>query len=45
MKCKHRIAFLHAYFGVKKLLPAHKRLLRAVLRKQRLMEWKLGNEN
>jgi heptose I phosphotransferase len=43
--CKHKIAFLHDYFGVKKLTPYHRRLLRSVLFKQKLMERKLGNDN
>jgi heptose I phosphotransferase len=43
--CRHKIAFLHEYFGVKKLLPAHKKLILAVIRKQKIMEWKLGNDN
>jgi heptose I phosphotransferase len=45
IKCKHKIAFLHEYFGVEKLLPVHKRLIRAVMRKQKKMERKLGNDN
>jgi heptose I phosphotransferase len=45
IKCRHKIAFLHEYFGVKKLRPAHKRLIAAVIRKQRKMERKLGNDN
>lgn len=40
--CRERLAFLHAYFGVRKLLPAQRRLARIVLFKQRCMEWKLG---
>ena len=43
--CKHKIAFLHEYFGVKKFSPKQKRLIRSVIRKQRIMEWKLGNDN
>jgi hypothetical protein len=43
--CKHKIAFLHEYFGVKKFLPEHKRLIRSVVLKQKIMEWKLGNDN
>jgi hypothetical protein len=43
--CKHKIAFLHEYFGVKKFLPEHKRWIRSVVLKQRIMEWKLGNDN
>ncbi len=42
IKCTHRMAFMHRYLGVKKLRPRHKRLIRRVLAKQRLMEWKLG---
>jgi len=42
IKCTHRMAFMHRYLGVKKLRPRHKRLVRQVLAKQRLMEWKLG---
>jgi hypothetical protein len=43
--CKHKIAFLHEYFGVKKFRPEHKRLIRSVALKQKIMEWKLGNDN
>ena len=42
IKCTHRMAFMRRYLGVKKLRPRHKRLIRQVLAKQRLMEWKLG---
>ena len=42
IKCAHRMAFMRRYLGVKKLRPRHKRLIRRVLAKQRLMEWKLG---
>lgn len=42
VKCTHKMAFLHAYFGVRKLRPSHKRLIRAVLAKQQLMELKQG---
>ena len=42
MSCTRRLAFFRAYLGVSKLGPADKRLLRAVLRKQKLMELKLG---
>lgn len=42
IKCTHGIVFMRRYLGVKKLLPRHKRLIRRVLAKQRLMEWKLG---
>ena len=41
-KCTHRMAFMRRYLGVEKLRPRHKRLIRRVLAKQRLMEWKLG---
>lgn len=40
--CKERVAFLHAYFGVRKLLPEQKRLVRQVVFKQRWMERTLG---
>jgi hypothetical protein len=43
--CKHKIAFLHEYFGVKKFRPEHKRWIRSIVLKQRIMEWKLGNDN
>jgi heptose I phosphotransferase len=43
--CRQKVAFLHEYFGVKKLQPAHKKLIRAVMAKQRRMERKLGNDN
>ena len=42
IKCTQRMAFIRRYLGVKKLRPRHKRLIRRVLAKQRLMEWKLG---
>ncbi len=42
IKCTHKIAFLREYFGVRKLLPSHKRLIRAILAKQQLMELKQG---
>ena len=45
IECKHKIAFLHEYFGVKKLLPAQRKLIRAVIGKQKSMERKLGNDN
>jgi hypothetical protein len=45
IRCKHKIAFLHEYFGVKKFSPEQKRLIRSVIRKQRIMEWKMGNDN
>jgi heptose I phosphotransferase len=42
--CRQRIAFMRHYLGVRKLGPAEKRLIRAVLFKQRLMQWRLGDE-
>lgn len=42
---RQKITFLHEYFGVKKLQPAHKKLIRAVMAKQKRMERKLGNDN
>jgi heptose I phosphotransferase len=45
IRCKHRIAFIKQYLGVKKLGPADKRLIRAVMRKKWFMEWKLGIED
>ncbi|MBN2578648.1 MAG: hypothetical protein JXB10_06615 [Pirellulales bacterium] len=45
IKCTHQMAFIKRYLGVNKLRPADKRLIRAVLRKKRLMEWKLGIED
>jgi hypothetical protein len=42
IKSTHKMAFIREYLGVRKLLPAHKRLIRAVLAKQRRMERKLG---
>jgi heptose I phosphotransferase len=42
VKCTHKIAFVRAYLGVKKLRPRDKRLIRAVLAKQQLMERKQG---
>jgi heptose I phosphotransferase len=45
IQCRHKIAFLHEYFGVKKLRAAHKRLIAAIIHKQRKMERKLGNDN
>jgi heptose I phosphotransferase len=41
----HKMAFIREYLGVDKLRPADKRLIRSVLFKQRLMEWRLGNDN
>ncbi len=40
--CSQRMAFMRRYFGVDKLLPCHKRLIREVLAKQQLMERRLG---
>lgn len=40
--CSQRMAFVHCYFGVERLQPRHKRLIREVLAKQQLMERKLG---
>ena len=40
--CSQRMAFMRCYFGVDKLLPRHKRLIREVLAKQQLMERRLG---
>jgi hypothetical protein len=45
IRCKQRVAFIKQYLGVKKLGPADKRLIRAVMRKKRFMEWKLGIED
>lgn len=45
IKSTHKMAFIREYFGVRKLLPVHKRLIRAVLAKQRRMERRLGIEN
>lgn len=42
VKCTQKMAFLHQYFGVSKLRPEHKRLVREVLAKQQAMERKLG---
>ncbi len=42
IKSTHRVAFMRRYFGVKKLQPSHKRMIRRVLAKQRRMERKLG---
>jgi len=44
VKCTHRLAFIRQYLGVRKLRPADKRLIRQVLFKQRLMQWRLGDE-
>jgi hypothetical protein len=43
ISCSQRMAFMHRYLGVEKLLPRHKRLIREVLAKQQLMERKLGS--
>ncbi|HEY4311952.1 MAG TPA: lipopolysaccharide heptosyltransferase II [Pirellulales bacterium] len=43
VSCSRRLAFFKAYLGVKRLGPEHRRLLRSVLSKQRLMELKLGS--
>jgi hypothetical protein len=40
--CREKIAFLRHYLGVRKFRPDDKRLIRAVLRKQRMLERKLG---
>lgn len=40
--CRERVAFLHAYFGVRKLRAEHKRLIGRVVLKQRWMERTLG---
>ena len=40
--CTDRLAFVKAYLGVKKLGASDKRLIRRVLLKQRLMQWKRG---
>ncbi len=45
IKNTRKMAFMLAYLGVKKLRPADKRLIRAVLAKQRRMERRLGNDN
>jgi heptose I phosphotransferase len=42
--CKHRLAFMHHYLGVRKLGAADRRLLRLVMLKQRLMHWRLRNK-
>ncbi len=42
IKCTQKMAFIRRYFGVSKLRPEHKRLIREVLAKQRAMERKLG---
>jgi hypothetical protein len=40
--CRQRVAFLHAYFGVRKLRGRHRRLIAAVLAKQRRLERRHG---
>jgi len=45
IKHTHKMAFIREYLGVGKLRPADKRLIRAVLAKQRRMERRLGNDN
>jgi heptose I phosphotransferase len=45
IKRTHKMAFIREYLGVSKLSPADKRLVRAVLFKQRRMERRLGNDN
>lgn len=40
--CRDRLRFLRHYFGAPRLGRSQRRLLRAVVRKQRWMEWKLG---
>jgi hypothetical protein len=42
IKCTQKVAFMRHYLGVGKLRPAHKRLIRRVLAKQRAMQRKLG---
>jgi len=42
IKCTHKMAFVRHYLGVDRLRPRDKRLIRAVLAKQQLMEQKLG---
>ena len=44
VKCTDRLAFMRCYLGVEKLRPADKRLIRAVLAKQRMMQRRLGVE-
>jgi hypothetical protein len=38
--CREKIVFLRHYLGVRKLRPRDKRLLRSILRKQRLVAWR-----
>jgi heptose I phosphotransferase len=42
LKCTHKMAFMRHYFGVRKLRPRDKRLIREVLSKQQVMERRLG---
>jgi len=42
VSCRHKLAFFKIYLGVAKLRLQDKRLLRSILRKQGLMEMKLG---
>jgi lipopolysaccharide core heptose(I) kinase len=42
IKCTQKMAFIREYFGVAKLRPEHKRLIREVLAKQQAMERRLG---
>jgi heptose I phosphotransferase len=45
IQCTHRLAFMRHYFGVEKLRPSHKRLIRGVLLKQQVMERRVGIES
>jgi heptose I phosphotransferase len=42
VKCTQKLAFIRRYFGVNKLRPEHKRLVREILARQQAMERKLG---
>jgi heptose I phosphotransferase len=42
IRCREKIAFLRHYLGVRKLGPRDKRLVRSILRKQRLIQRRLG---
>ncbi|NQU26163.1 MAG: hypothetical protein HQ567_33165 [Candidatus Nealsonbacteria bacterium] len=44
IKCTDKLAFMRCYLGVEKLRPADKRLIRAVLAKQQVMQRRLGIE-
>ena len=44
IKCTQKLAFMRCYLGVPRLRDCDKRLIRAVLAKQRSMERRLGNE-